>query len=90
MPDDWLRFYAMSQLGAALVARKKYAAAEPMLVGGYEGLKAREAKMSVSARRHVAAAAARIAPLYEAWGKPDKAAEWRTRLGPPAAAKPEP
>jgi hypothetical protein len=27
-----------------------------------------------------------IVQLYEAWGKPDKAAEWRAKL-PPAAAE---
>jgi hypothetical protein len=79
-PDDWLRFFTMSQLGAALVEQKRYAQAEPLLVQGYEGLKAREAKMSVPARRHVSGAAARIVPFYEAWGKPDKAEEWRKRL----------
>ncbi len=38
-PDDWLRFQAMSQQGAALAGQKKYPAAEPFLIGGYEGMK---------------------------------------------------
>jgi hypothetical protein len=83
MPDDWLRYYAMTQLGVALVEQKKYAEAEPMLVDGYRGLKEREAKMSVPARKVLAAAAARIVALYEAWGRPDRAADWRKQLGLP-------
>jgi eukaryotic-like serine/threonine-protein kinase len=90
MPDDWLRFYAMGQLGAAMVGREKYAEAEPMLIGAYEGLKAREAKIAMPSRKHVTAAAARIVPFYEAWGKPERAAEWRKRLGLPGAGTPQP
>ena len=82
-PDDWSRFHTMSLLGAALAGQKKYAEAEPLLIAGYEGLKAREAKIPAPSRGRLAAAAARIVPFYEAWGQPDKAAEWRRSLGPP-------
>jgi hypothetical protein len=81
-PDDWPRFHTMSLLGAALAGQKQYAQAEPMLIAGYEGLKAREAKIPAPNRSRLRAAAARIVPFYEAWGKPDKAAEWRKTLGP--------
>jgi tetratricopeptide (TPR) repeat protein len=81
-PDDWLRFYTTSQLGAALAGRAKHAEAEPFLIGGYEGLKARAAQIPAPFRRLLADAAAQIVPFYEAWGKPDKAAEWRKTLGP--------
>ncbi|MFI5455362.1 MAG: tetratricopeptide repeat protein [Isosphaerales bacterium] len=80
-PDDWLRFHTMSQLGAALAGQKKYDEAEPLLVGGYEGMKAREAKIPAPSTKALAAAAARIVPFYEAWGKADKAAAWRKKLG---------
>jgi len=90
MPDDWLHYYAMGQLGLAMLEQKKYAEAEPMLVGGYEGLKAREAKISVPARKHIATAASRIVRLYQEWGKSDKAAEWRKVAGQGAAADPKP
>jgi eukaryotic-like serine/threonine-protein kinase len=82
-PDDWSRFHTMSLLGAALASQKKYAQAEPLLIGGYEGLKAREAKIPARTRSRLSAAAARIAPFYEAWGKPDRAVEWRKELGLP-------
>jgi hypothetical protein len=79
--DDWSRFNAESILGASLLGQNKYAEAEPLLLSGYEGMKAREAKIESPSKDQLAEAGARIAQLYEAWGKPEKAAEWRTRLG---------
>jgi len=70
----------MSQLGAALLGQQKYAEAEPLLLQGHEGLKAREAKIPAPRKDSLASAAARIVKLYEAWGKADKAAEWRKKL----------
>ena len=87
-PDEWSRFHTMSLLGAALAGQKKYTQAEPLLLAGYEGLKAREAKIPAPTRGRLRAAAARIVPFYEVWGRPDKAAEWRKRLGSPAATPP--
>jgi serine/threonine protein kinase/tetratricopeptide (TPR) repeat protein len=89
-PDDWSRFHTMSLLGAALAGQKRYVEAEPLLVQGYEGLKAREASIPAPSRGNLAAAAARIVPFYEAWGRADKAAEWRKTLGQPAAAHTKP
>jgi hypothetical protein len=78
-PDDWSRFHAMSLLGAALAGQKKYAEAEPLLIAGYEGLDSRAPKLPAPVEKYVAAAAARIPPFYEAWEKPEKAAEWRKK-----------
>jgi serine/threonine protein kinase/tetratricopeptide (TPR) repeat protein len=80
-PDDWGTFQAQSLLGACLLARGQFAEAEPLLVSGYEGLKARESKLSALDRPRPAEAAARVVRLYEAWGKPEKADEWRRKLG---------
>ena len=44
-PDDWQRYDAMSLLGGALLGQGRYAEAEPLIVAGYEGMKAREARM---------------------------------------------
>jgi tetratricopeptide (TPR) repeat protein len=79
-PGDWWRFHTMSQLGAALAGQKKSAEAEPLILEGYRGMKAREAKIPVPHGKKLAEAAARIVTLYEAWGKVDKAAEWRRNL----------
>jgi hypothetical protein len=86
-PDEWWRFHTMSQLGLALARQEKYAEAEPLLIGGYEGLKAREATIPAPQTKELNAAAKRIVPFYRAWGKKDKADEWRARLTPPAQAK---
>ncbi len=81
-PDEWYTFNTHSLLGASLLGQKKFAEAEPLIVGGYEGLKAREAKLPAPAKKCLPEAAARIVPLYEAWGKKDKPDEWRKNLAP--------
>ena len=79
-PDDWLRFHTMSQLGGALGGERKYADAEPVVIAGHDGMKAREAKMPATAKKDLADSEARIIPFYEAWGKTEKVAEWRAKL----------
>jgi tetratricopeptide (TPR) repeat protein len=81
LPDDWLRFNTMSQLGGSLLGQGRYAEAEPLIVQGDEGLKAREATIPPPARLRLHDAAERVIALYEAWGKPEQAARWRARLG---------
>jgi hypothetical protein len=44
-------------------------------------MKAREAKIPVHGRPHLARAAERVVKLYEAQGKPDQAAAWKVKLG---------
>ena len=79
LPDDWRRFETEYLLGASLLGQKKYADAEPWLLRGHDGLKARAAKISAPSRKVLAEARDRIIQLYEAWGKKGKAAEWRDR-----------
>jgi serine/threonine protein kinase len=80
-PDDWTTFAARSQLGGSLLGQKKYAEAEPLILAGYEGMKARAAKMSAPAKPLLTEAAQRVVRLYEAWGKVEQAAGWKTKLG---------
>ena len=89
LPDDWSRFSAMSMLGDALRGQGRYPEAEPLLVQGSEGLRARLAKIPPKAQFNVTAAGERVIALYEAWAKPAKAAEWRARLGWAAPELPE-
>jgi hypothetical protein len=64
-----------------LLGQEKYADAELVLVRGYEGLKAREGQIPpLYARLRVAGAGRRIVRLYESWGRPENAAEWRAKL----------
>jgi serine/threonine protein kinase/tetratricopeptide (TPR) repeat protein len=80
-PEEWSTFNDRSLLGGALAGQKKYAEAEPLLVEGYEGLKAR-AKAIPAAQRaaHLTEALERLVQLYDGWGKPDAAAKWRKEL----------
>jgi hypothetical protein len=83
-PDEWSTFNTRSLLGGSLLGQKKYAEAEPLIISGYEGMKAREAKIPPPGRPRLTEAAERVVGLYEAWGKADKVAEWRARLAKPS------
>jgi tetratricopeptide (TPR) repeat protein len=88
-PDVWTTFNTRSLLGGSLLGQKKYAEAEPLIVAGYEGMIAREAKIPPQGKPRLTEAGERVVKLYEAWGKTDKAAEWRAKLAKPAdEAKP--
>ena len=71
----------MSLLGSALMGQGRYAEAEPLIVGGYEGMKARESKIPPQGRFNVSEAEERVVRLYEVWGKPDQANTWTLKLG---------
>jgi serine/threonine protein kinase len=81
-PDNAYRFYVMSMLGESLAGQKKYLDAEPLLLQGYQGLEQRQSSMSPSLRpvRRVKESLERLVRLYDAWGKPTKAAEWKKKL----------
>jgi serine/threonine protein kinase len=81
IPDDWRRFWAMSLLGRALLDQGKFAEAEPLVVGGYEGLKAREAKIPAASKPLLLDAAFWVVRLYEASGRPEQARSWAKKVG---------
>ncbi|WP_165230636.1 WD40 repeat domain-containing serine/threonine protein kinase [Aquisphaera insulae] len=90
-PDEWTTFATRSHLGQALLGQNKYAESEPLIISGYEGMKAREARIPPQNKQGLGEAAERIVKLYDAWGKPDKAADWRARLARPnEAPRPQP
>jgi tetratricopeptide (TPR) repeat protein/thiol-disulfide isomerase/thioredoxin len=90
-PDEWTTFNTRSMLGGSLLGQKKYAEAEPLILSGYEGMKAREAKIPPPGKPRFTDAAERVVKLYEAWGQKDKAAEWRAKLAKPSEEpKPQP
>jgi tetratricopeptide (TPR) repeat protein len=82
-PDDWSRFEVMSHLGEALWHQGEFAAAEPLIVTGYEGMKSRELAIRRPEQARLDQAAGRVVRFYQAWGKPERAAEWRSRIGTP-------
>jgi eukaryotic-like serine/threonine-protein kinase len=78
-PDDWQRFRDESLLGASLAGQKKYAEAKPLLLEGYQGMVERKDRIAVPDRHHLDRARQWIVQLYETWGKPEKAAEWKQK-----------
>jgi hypothetical protein len=78
-PEDWQRFRAESLLGASLAGQKKYAEAEPLLLEGYQEIVARKDRIGVPDWYHLDRAREWLVQLYQAWGKPAKAAEWRKK-----------
>jgi eukaryotic-like serine/threonine-protein kinase len=67
-------------LGETYLGLGVYEKAEPLLLKAYERMKAGETDVPSSSQNRLAAAGARIVALYDAWGKKDKADEWRKRL----------
>ena len=78
--DSWERYWNLNLLGASLAGQSQYAEAESLLVSGYLGMMQREAAVPLEDRLVLSQAGERIVQLYENWGKPEKAAEWRERL----------
>jgi len=67
-------------LGGALLGRKKYADAEPLLQAGYEGMKRRERFIPPEARMRFVEGVARLVELCDATNRLDDAAKWRKEL----------
>ncbi len=79
-PGRWTTFSTMALVGSALLGQSKHSDAEPFLLKGYEGMKQREANISLGARLELTQALEQLVQLYDGWGKPEKAAEWRKKL----------
>lgn len=78
-PGHWLRGEAQGALGECLTAQRRYAEAEPLLTESHDTLEAslgRRDPRTQEARR-------RLAALYEAWEKPDRAAHFRAHPAAP-------
>jgi tetratricopeptide (TPR) repeat protein len=72
----WLTASAESLLGSCLAALGRYDEAEPLLLHAHADLRAAREAPPPRLRQ----AREGLVRLYEAWGKPDKAAEWRQQL----------
>ena len=64
------------------MGQKNYAEAEPLLLQSYQGLQQRQASLPpiLNAPRRITEALERLVQLYDAWGKPAQAAEWKKKL----------
>ncbi len=77
-PEHWRIAAADVTLGALLTAEGRFAAAEPCLTEAYELIKVVRGEHSTyarDARRH-------LAELYKAWGRPERAALFKTPASP--------
>ncbi len=84
-PGDWAIADAESLLGAYLTAQGRFAEAEPYLTESYRVIREIEGGETISAR----AALSRLVALYQAWDRPEKAAEVRAAAeGSSSAAAP--
>lgn len=79
-PKRWERYACQSLAGSSLLAQKRFAEVEPLLIAGYEGMQRLQERVAVKERLRFTDAGSWIVALYEAWGKPEKAAEWRGKL----------
>jgi eukaryotic-like serine/threonine-protein kinase len=77
--NSWSTFNSKCMLGEALAGQQKYAEAEPLLLAGFDGMKQREASIPPSAKYRLTQAQEWLVQLYDAWGKHDKAAQWRQK-----------
>ena len=79
-PDDWRTFNTQSMLGGALLGQKKFADAEPLLLKGYAGMRAREEKIPKAggAELRISEALDRLIELYTATDKPDELKKWQS------------
>ena len=82
-PASWRRFDAQSMLGGALMGQRHFDEAERPILDGYTGMQQRASSIPAYNRDSLTSGGQRIVDLYTAWGKPDKAAEWRKKLAAP-------
>ena len=73
----WLAGEADGTLGYCLLAMRRFEEAESLLLGSYSMIQAGRGDSYLGTRT----ALDRIIALYEAWGKPEQATEWRTESG---------
>src|SRR5262249_21090322 len=93
-PNHWRAPDSKSMLGGSLLAQKRYAEAEPLMLEGYQGLKQLEDKYPAAVRQELKPALQDFIQLYTETGRSEKAAVWKQRLeelvkltAPPATAQ---
>jgi eukaryotic-like serine/threonine-protein kinase len=76
-PGIWLRYRVEHLLGTSLVRLNRFAAAEPLLLSGYQGLMQLASTAPAADRVRPEQAAEPIVMLYRKWGRPQDAAKWQ-------------
>jgi tetratricopeptide (TPR) repeat protein len=79
--DDWSTAQARSLLGEALAGLGEYAEAEPLLLSAQKDLNERREKIRPLDRpATLRDSVDRLVRIYQAWGKPAEAEEWKKTL----------
>ena len=76
-PETWPRFGAQAALGASLAGKQRFEEAEALLLEGHQGLVKRQYAIPTEDQPVLALARSWLARLYEDWGKPERARQWR-------------
>lgn len=79
-PDAWSTYDTKSMLGEAALRLGKVPAAEPLILLGYEGMKARKKTIPTAEMERLARGKERMVSFYEATGKKDLATKLRKEL----------
>ena len=82
LPDEPLSQISAAQisLGQDLLEQQKFAEAEPLLLAGYNGIKAGETESLVADNVKLKNALGYLVTLYLGLGQEEKATEWREKL----------
>jgi eukaryotic-like serine/threonine-protein kinase len=79
LPDHWFTYCAQYVLGRALALQRRFTEAEPMLLESCQGMIARETAIPQPGKHIIPEIMHVTAGLYDDWGKPDQAEQWRQR-----------
>jgi serine/threonine protein kinase/tetratricopeptide (TPR) repeat protein len=87
LPNDWVTFSTRATLGEIFWREKKYDQAEKFLLSGYDAMNRHQDKATAEQKADINETIEYLIKLYESWGKPEKAVQWRG-LRPVGPAKP--
>jgi serine/threonine protein kinase len=79
-PHDWDRFVAAGDLGACLIALKKYDEAETLLSAAFDGMKTLGSRQRFTNTTELRATLELAIRLYGSAGRKDTAANWQRKL----------
>lgn len=85
-PQDWARFAAASELGACLIAGRKYGEAEPLLCSAFDGMKTLGARLPSAKNFELRSMVEQVIHLYDLADKKDAAGNWQRKLAELAPA----
>ena len=91
--EQWTTFETRAMVGAALAGRGKailesdhsaaeklFAAAEPLLTTGVQGMLERRASVGPASHKLIVRAGERLIEMFTVWQKPEQAAKWRAEM----------